>query len=287
MRKSPYHRYALMDNPFKFGWVGSIYHVKQEEDYEIEDMYYDVIERNRKVFLQIIGEKGLGKTERLLLLVERAKEEGRSYCYINGRGKNSTQVILEILDAISKFKRRKLFIKPSWLKKIKKLKKRITKEPIDFEMLSDVIPSALNECSPCFLLLDEPPIENELFILLKEVFDRTSGGLFIAVTTERKIDLIPEKIELRGFSERESELFVAKRLLSERSTGDKLDPLYPFTADAIHYVNKLVNGNPKKLLEKMANILELGVSRRVGLIDKDFVARVVHKNDRVKNSNKK
>jgi len=82
-------------------------------------------------------------------------------------------------------------------------------------------------------------------------------------------------VELKGFDEREAELFIAKRLLSERIIGEKLEPLYPFTPDAVRQVNELVNGNPKELLEKMANILDLSVRRRIGLIDKDFVVRVM------------
>ncbi|RJS84229.1 hypothetical protein CW713_02925 [Methanophagales archaeon] len=277
MRKSPYHRYALMNNPFKFNVRRDIglFHVKQETDYEIEDLFYEIIERNRKALLQIIGENGAGKTERLLLLAERAVEEDIRYWYIDAKEKDTFSVIVEILDALSKSGRKLFIIKPGWLKELKEVKKNIVNEKkIDIERLSNAISGALNERSPCFLLLDEPA-NDELLPLLKKVFDKTDGGLLIAVATEKELDLIPEKIELKGFDGREAELFVAKRLLSERTISEKLDPLYPFTADAVHYVNELVNGNPKKLLKKMANILDAGVARRIGLIDKDFVIRVI------------
>jgi len=277
MRKSPYHRYALMNNPFKFNVRRDIglFHVKQETDYEIEDLFYEIIERNRKALLQIIGENGAGKTERLLLLAERAVEEDIRYWYIDAKEKDTFSVIVEILDALSKSGRKLFIIKPGWLKELKEVKKNIVNEKkIDIERLSNAISGALNERSPCFLLLDEPA-NDELLLLLKKVFDKTDGGLLIAVATEKELDLIPEKIELKGFDGREAELFVAKRLLSERTISEKLDPLYPFTADAVHYVNELVNGNPKKLLKKMANILDAGVARRIGLIDKDFVIRVI------------
>lgn len=283
MKKSPYHRYALMGNPFKFKERRdiSLFHVKQDTDDVIEDLFYDIIEKDRKVLLQIIGENGVGKTGRLLLLAERAKEEGVSCCYINGKEKDASSAIEEILTTVSKFKRKLFLRKPGWLKELEEVKKSVVnKKSIEVDKISDAIAGALNERSPGFLLLDDPAINinepnDELLMLLKEVFDKTNRGLLIVVTTEREQDLITEKIELKGFDEREAELFVAKRLLSERSISEKLDPLFPFTADAVHQVNKLVNGNPKELLENMANILDLSVARRVGLIDKDFAVRVM------------
>ncbi|RLG35218.1 hypothetical protein DRN97_00485 [Methanosarcinales archaeon] len=283
MKKNPYHRYALMDNPFRFEERRdiSLFHVKQEMDDVIEDAFYDVIEKNRKAILQIVGGRGIGKTERLLLLAERAKEEGASWCYINAKGKDAFFVIVEILNAVSRSKRKLFIIKPGWLKEIEEVNRSImNKRTIDVDKLSNAISGALNEQSPTFLLMDEPDIgagvSGELLMqLLCAVFDKTDRGLLIAITTEKEVEWITEKVELKGFDEREAELFIAKRLLSERIIGEKLEPLYPFTPDAVRQVNELVNGNPKELLEKMANILDLSVRRRIGLIDKDFVVRVM------------
>ncbi len=268
-----------MDNPFKPEERGdiSLLHVKQDIDDVIDDFFFDTIEKNRKSLLQIVGGKGLGKTEQLLLLKARAKEEDAFCSYINAREKDAFSVIAGILNEVSKCKRKILIVKPGWLKELEEAKQNfMTEKTMDVGRLSDVISVALIECAPSFLLLDDPGIDaDRLLMLLKEVFDKADTGVLIAITTEKEIDWITEKIELIGFDEREAELFVAKRLLSERSVGEKLEPLYPFTADAVRQVNKSVNGNPKEFMEKMANILDLGVARRIGLIDKDFVVRVM------------
>jgi hypothetical protein len=40
-------------------------------------------------------------------------------------------------------------------------------------------------------------------------------------------------------------------------------------------VNDSVKGNPGEFMENMASILDVGVARRVGLVDKDFVVRAM------------
>jgi hypothetical protein len=287
MRKNPYHRYALMDNPFKPEERGdiSLLHVKQDIDDVIDDFFFDTIERNLKALLQIVGGKGSGKTEHLLLLEARAKEEDAFCSYINAKEKDAFSVIAEILNEVSRSKsKRKMFIvKPGWLKELEEAKRNFKKKKtIDVGGLSDVISGALVECSPSFLLLDDLDIDlgvevdtERLLMLLKEVFDKANTGVLIVITSEKEMDWVTKKVELKGFEDREAELFVAKRLLSKRTIGEKLDPLFPFTPDAVHQVNELVNGNPKEFKEKMANILDLSVARRVRLIDKDFVVRAL------------
>lgn len=284
MRKSPYHRYALMDNPFKPEEKGdiSLLHVKQDMDDVIDDFFFDTIEENRKSLLQIVGGRGVGKTEQLLLFEARAKEEDASCCYITAREKDAFSVIAEILNEVSKCKRKMFIAKPGWLKELEEAKRNfLTEKKNDVGGLSDAISAALNECSPSFLLLDDLDIDlgvdtdRLLMQLLWAVFDKADRGLLIAITTEKEMDWITEKIELKGFDEREAKLFAAKRLLSERSIGEKLEPLYPFTADAVRQVNDSVKGNPKEFMENMGNILDVGVSRRVGLVDKDFVVRAM------------
>jgi len=292
MRKTPYQRYALMDNPFKLEKrkdinMLSMLHVKQEMDDVIEDLFFETLEKNRKALLQVVGERGIGKTERLLLLESWATEEGASCCYINAKERDVFSVIVEILNKVSRYKRKWFIAKPGWLRALKSVKQSVMNEKtIDVGKLSDAISGALNDCSPSFLLLDDFDIDigmepNDRFLmqLLWAVFDKAIRGLLIAIATEKEVDWITEKIELKGFDGREAELFVAKRLLRERVIAEKLEPLYPFTPDAIRQVNTLVNGNPGELMENMANILDAGVARRIGLIDKDFVVRVMRRKE--------
>lgn len=296
MRKSPYHKYALLDNPFRFEAGGfeagqreglNLLNVKQEEDYELEDAFFDTLEKNRKTILQILGQEGAGKTERLLLLVERAKEEAASCCYLNAGGKGGFVLVAEILDALSKPKfrsKRKRFgiFTPGWLRELRGVRRWFLADGEDERKIGEgrvsaAIAGALNESSPSFLLLDdfEAGIDLRVVRLLQAVFEKVVRGVLIAIAAEsgHGQSWIAKKVELRGFNEREAELCVAKRLLAERTVSEKLDPLYPFTPAAVRKVNESVRGNPKRLLEALAVILDAGVARRAEIIDEEFVLR--------------
>ena len=279
MRKSPYHRFALVGNPFRETGEKELMHVHRHVDETLEDFFYATIERSENNLLKIIGETGYGKTDNLLIMHNNARKE-KAFCRYINCDPDASVTIREILAALSM---KKIF-KPKYLKKINNVRKKLNKGNMDTETMVDAISAALNAYSPCFLLLDDfdrmlaSQIGNDFCIVIQKVLTSTSGGVLIVTTTESDIcELHGETITLEGFGDRDAELFVAKRLLKERSIEENIDPLFPFTPEAVHKMNAHTNGNPGELLDIMAKIVDEAVKREVMLIDNEFVSTILRR----------
>lgn len=279
MRGSPYHRFALIRNPFKETDEKELLHVRQHVDATIDDFFYATTERSETDLLKIIGKPGYGKTEHLLIMNDNARKE-QVFCRYITCDSDPSMTIRKILAALS---RKKIF-KPDYLKKIDKVRKNLNKGDMDMEEMSDAVSAALNAYSPCFLLLDDfdrmlaSQTGSDFCIAMQKILTNTIGGVLIAITTESDIhELHGETITLEGFGDRDAELFVAKRLLKERSIEENIDPLFPFTGVAIHRINEYVNGNPEGVLDIMSKVLDAAIKREVMLIDDEFVSTVLRR----------
>jgi len=278
MRRSPYHRFALVGNPFKETGEKELMHVRRHVDETLDDFFYATIERSENSLLKIIGKPGYGKTEHLLITNNNARKE-KVFCrYINCDDASTT--IREILAALS---RKKIF-KPDYLKKIDKVRKNLNKGNMEMEMMVDAVSSALNAYSPCFLLLDDfdrmltSQTGSDFCIAIQKILTNTSGGVLIVITTESDIcELHGETITLERFGDKDAELFVAKRLLKKRSIEENMDPLFPFTPEAVHKMNAYTNGNPGELLDIMSKIVDEAVKKEVILIDNEFVSTILRR----------
>lgn len=279
MRRSPYHRFALVGNPFKETGEKELMHVRRHVDETLDDSFYATIERSENSLLKIIGEPGYGKTEHLLLTNNNARKE-KVFCRYINCDFDASMTIREILAALSK---KKIF-KPDYLKKIDKVRKNLNKGNMEMEMMVDAVSSALNAYSPCFLLLDDfdrmltSQIGSDFCIAIQKILTNTSGGVLIVITTESDIcELHGETIMLEEFGDRDAELFVAKRLLKKRSIEENMDPLFPFTPEAVHKMNAYTNGNPGELLDILSRIIDEAIKKEVILIDNEFVSTILHR----------
>ena len=279
MRRSPYHRFALVGNPFKETGEKELLHVRRHVDEILDDFFYATIERSENSLLKIIGEPGYGKTEHLLITNNNARKE-KVFCRYINCDFDASMTIREILAALS---RKKIF-KPDYLKKIDKVRKNLNKGNMEMEMMVDAVSSALNAYSPCFLLLDDfdrmlaSQTGSDFCIAIQKILTNTSGGVLIVITTESDIcELHGETITLERFGDRDAELFVAKRLLKKRSIEENMDPLFPFTPEAVHKMNAHTNGNPGELLDILSRIIDEAIKKEVILIDNEFVSTILRR----------
>lgn len=279
MRKNPYHRFALVGNPFKETREKELLHVRQHVDEILDDLLYATIERSGNSLVKIVGEPGSGKTEHLLMMYDNARKEN-AFCRYIGCDSDASLTIKEILAALST---KKIF-KPDYLKRIDKTRKKFSKGDMNVEEMGDAISTALNAYSPCFLLLDDfdriltSRIGDDFCSMMQRILDKTDKGVLIVITAGSDIrELHGETITLEGFSDKAVELFVAKRLLKERSIAENIDPLFPFNNESVRKINRYVNGNPEKLLYVMSGVIDAAIKREVMSIDDEFVSMVLRR----------
>ena len=152
MQQSIYERYGLSGNPFRDLSSESlenvdIFHVVQAVDEELTRMKDEVIYKENRVVVGILGGLGAGKTERLLLAANEAKQQG-FFAILRNMTFETQWVVEGILDSIVKQTKlsffKKLFSAPYWYKSINKMKK-ISKVTYDPELAGRIIAQALNQ----------------------------------------------------------------------------------------------------------------------------------------------
>lgn len=275
MRKSktrnPYARFALLKNPFNSESSDvSLLHVHQDADDVIDELFFHTLYENGRRLLNIVGPHGIGKTERLLLIQDMAAKE-RAFSYYTRCSSDSLSTIEGLIDHLT---RRWLFM-PRALKKLRKIRKKLGKKPIDMKKLAKEIAKALDEIAPCFLLFDDIDLirdRDELLTILQEVLERSEKGVLIVTAGDAGGDK-GSRVELEPLTSKEAELLIAKRILAARSVGDNLDPIFPFTEASVGRIYDDVGGNPGELLERMKDLIDSGVRRRAMIIDEEFVER--------------
>jgi type II secretory pathway predicted ATPase ExeA len=298
MQRPGYERFALVSNPFHDLASESldeieVYHVLQEADEAFERMKQEVLERSRKAFVLVVGPLGSGKTQRLRVTERQAAavEAYSQYLNLGEAPPDPVAAIAEGLeDAIAKRKLAKGFSPPKWSKDLSTLAKGKALNP---ETAGRTLAEALNALAPSYLLLNDldalhgEPEARFLQTLLAAV-SHLREGTMVAIACQQPhfvhltqragplMSRVNRVLELRGLTNEEAELVLAKRMAGRRLIED-LDPIYPFTRPGLAELNKAANGSPRRLLQLADLVLDSAVKERAFQIGPEIVAAALAK----------
>ena len=298
MPTGTYERYGLTGNPFRELASESldnvaIFHVNQDADDTLRTIKDEVFDKENRVVAAIAGELGAGKTERLLVALSEARERKAFAVYFDITTKTPwvlRGLALEIQKTAKKAGLIKFLGAPAWLRSVNGLTK-LKDEKYDPRAVGRTIGAALNATAPSALLLNDlhnliETKEIDSFAkVLQEVFDVTKPGVLVMFTCYSSylawlaanhppfVSRINRTILLKSLSDEEAALLLAKKLLVKRLVED-LDPIYPFDRDAVHELNQIARGNPRRLLELADLSIEYGVAHRLYRVDVDTVRTV-------------
>ena len=299
MPTGTYERYGLTGNPFRDLAsesldIVTIFHVSQEVDDSLRTVREEVLDRENRAVVAVIGELGAGKTERLLVTLAEARER-KAFCIYYDVTTKTPWVLrglaAEFQKAATRAKLAKLFGSPPWLRPLAALAKS-KDEKYDPKAAGRTLAAALNGTTPSFLLLNDlhnlvESKEIDAFSrVLQEITDSIKPGVLVMFTCYSSYlawlnvnhpalsSRINRTFLLKSLSDDEAALVLAKKLLVKRLVED-LDPIYPFDRDAVHAMNAAAHGNPRRLLELADLAVEYGVSHRSYRVDAEVVQSVL------------
>lgn len=298
MQRPGYERFALVSNPFHDLASESldeaeVYHVVQEIDEPFERMKQEVLEKARKGFVIVVGPLGSGKTQRLRVTSGQAAAVDAFAHYLN-LGEAPPDPVAAIAEGLAEgVKERKLakgFSPPRWSKDLQALAKGKVLNP---ETAGRTLAEALNALAPSYLLLNDIDAlhgEPEARILqtMLAMVSHIREGVLVAVACQGShfddlnrragplMSRVNRVVDLRGLSDNEAELVVAKRMAGRRLIED-LEPTYPFTPAAIAEINRAAEGSPRRLLQLADLVLDAAVKERAFQIGPELVQAVLAK----------
>ncbi|MCI4340187.1 MAG: ATP-binding protein [Thermoplasmata archaeon] len=295
MTTGTYDRYGLTSNPFRDLASESIsdieiYHVRTRIDEGLASIKDEVLEKENRALVALVGPLGAGKTQRLLLAAFEARER-KAFTVFFEVVPRTVDVLKGLAQEIQKSSTlggfAKAFASPAWYRDVGALLK--LKEPgYDPSKAGKAIARALNENAPAFLLLNDvhnlsSTAEAVAFArALQEIADSIQPGVLVmfgcypsylqalAKAHPALGSRINRTFVLPGLTDEEAGLLLAKKLLAKRLV-EELDPLFPFERDAIGVLNGAVGGNPRRLLEVADRVLEYAVEHRAYRIDAEVV----------------
>jgi type II secretory pathway predicted ATPase ExeA len=290
-----YERYGLTGNPFRDLTSESledieVFHVNLETDQALRNIKEEVLDKENRAFVALVGNHGTGKTHRLRVAQAEAKARGAFCVYddISEKGTSTLKTLAhELLAAKPMGGFSKLFSAPPWYREIAALEKAKdgNYDPIK---TGKAIARALNDNAPAFLLLND--LQNvahakdaELFLrTFEEIADAIKPGALVMfgcypsylVTLSKSRPGLSSRINrtflLPTVSIDEASLLIAKKLLAKRIV-ENLDPLYPFDREAVAAINTAAYGNPRRLLELADRALEYAVDHRSYRVDSEVL----------------
>ncbi len=299
MPTGTYERYGLTGNPFRDLASESldnvsIFHVNQEVDDSLRTIREEVLDRENRAVVAVIGELGAGKTERLLVTLGEARER-KAFCVYFDVTTRTTAVLRgiagEFQKTASKAKLVKLFGSPPWLRPLTAFAKS-KDDRYDPKTVGRTFAAALNGTAPSFLMLNDlhnliESKEVDAFSrVLQELTDTIKPGVLVMFTCYSSYlawlqvhypalaSRINRTFLLKGLSDDEAALILAKKLLVKRLVED-LDPIYPFDRDAVHAMNGAAHGNPRRLLELADLAVEYGIAHRSYRVDAEVVRAIL------------
>jgi type II secretory pathway predicted ATPase ExeA len=294
-----YDRYGLTSNPFRELAAESlsdveIYHVRTRIDEAIASIKEEVLEKENRAVVALVGPLGAGKTQRLLLAASEGHERKAFVVYFEVTQKTAwvlKGLAQEIQEAAKKGGLTKTFSTPAWFREVGALLS-LKEQSYDPVKAGKTIAKALNESTPSFLLLNDlhnltSTTEAVAFArTLQEIADAIKPGVLVmfgAYPTYMEalskaqpalVSRINRTFSLPALSDEEAGLLLAKKLLAKRLV-EELEPLFPFEKDAVALLNRAVGGNPRRLLEIADRVLEYAVEHRSYRIDADVVEAVL------------
>lgn len=292
MQRPGYERFALVSNPFHDLASESldeteVYHVTQEVDEAFERMKQEVLERTRKAFVLIVGPLGSGKTQRLRVTAGQADAVEAFSLFLNlGEAPpDPVAAIAEgLLDGVRERKLAKGFSPPRWSKDLQAIAKGKMLNP---ETAGRTLAESLNALGPSYLLLNDidalhGEAEARILQTMLAMVSHLREGVLVAVACQRThfndlnkragplMSRVNRVLELRGLTNEEAELLLAKRMAGRRLIED-LDPTYPFTPAAIAEINRAGDGSPRRLLQLADLVLDAAVKDRAFQIGPELV----------------
>lgn len=290
MDKTPYNRYGLSGNPFRDLTSESLeavdlFHVNQSIDVPLFGLRDEVIEKENKAIIALIGETGAGKTERLLML--RSETAKGVFCVYRNVVPETERLVGGIADDIVRGSKTGLFSNPPWLKGVKRLQ-GAPKKGYDPDAAARMVAAAVNHNAPSFLLLNdfhnlEKSREPDKFVrFMHTLFDEIDVGVLVMFGTSERYfeelmkgnlslnDRIHRKLRIPPLNASEACLMIAKRLIAKRLVED-LDPLYPFTDKSVAVMNEMSSGNPRRLLKLADKVIDHAAQHRLLQVDMDAV----------------
>lgn len=299
MTTGTYDRYGLTSNPFRELASESlsdieIFHVRTRIDDALASIKDEVLEKENRAVVALVGPLGSGKTQRLLLAAAEARERKAFTVYLDITQKSAwilKGLAQEIQKAAHEAGRTKTFSTPAWYREVGSFL-NLKDAGYDPVQAGKAIAHALNENAPAFLLLNDlhnltSTSEAVAFArTLQETADTIKPGVLVmfgAYHTYMEalvkaqpalVSRINRTFVLTGLSDEEAGLLLAKKLLAKRLV-EELDPLFPFERDAVGMINRAVGGNPRRLLEIADRVLEYGVEHRSYRIDAEVAQAVL------------
>ncbi len=294
-RQRGYERFGLVKNPFQditgeqLEEVGLL-HVNQPIDEVLQSIRDDVLDRRRKAAVALVGAMGTGKTQRLMVAKSEFEEAGGVAVYhqmthearwIVGGVAEATREAVD-LGAIQRF-----VSSPKWYRDLLSLEKQVRKK-YDPERVGRVLAEALNANAPAALLLNdlqnmEGQKEVDLFMqTLHAVMNHIRPGVLVMLSSYPRffqqvsrrhgavLERLDRRLPVKGLSENEAALMIAKRFLANRLVDD-LDPLYPFTQEAIRVMARASRDNPRRLLKLANRVLEAAIGTKAYHVDDEMV----------------
>jgi energy-coupling factor transporter ATP-binding protein EcfA2 len=292
MQRPGYERFALIANPFHDLASESLeeielFHVHQEADEAIEAIKQEVLEKARKAFVFVVGQLGSGKTQRLRMTASQAEHVGAYSQYLN-LGEAPPDPIAAIaqglVEAVAQRKVAKGFSPPKWSKELQGLAKGKGSNP---ETAGRTLAEALAALAPSYLLLndlDALPRDTETAVLhtLLALVSHLQPGVMVLIACQEPhfatlnaragplVSRVNRVLQLRGLTDEEAELVLAKRMAGKRLIED-LDPVYPFTRPAVAELNKAAGRSPRRLLQFADLVLDHAVKERAFHVGPDLV----------------
>lgn len=296
---SSYDRYGLTGNPFRDLASENIddvelFHVNLQLDDGLRTIKDEVLEKENKALVALVGNHGAGKTERLLLAATEARTRGAFVVYFDITDK-TPWILRGLAQEFQKSAKLsgfgKIFSPPTWYRELGKLLKTPEKgyDPI---AAGKIIGKALNANAPALLLLNDlhhitSSSDAQGFArTLQEIADVIRPGVlvmfgcypnFMISLTQNRPPLasrINRTVLLPAITNDEAALLIAKKLLAKRLV-ENLDPVYPFEREAINQINGVAFGNPRRLLEVADRALEYAIAHRAYRIDTEVVHHAV------------
>ncbi len=295
MPASTYERYGLVSNPFRdlasenLEDVG-IFHVNLTIDDQIQSIEDEVLDKENRALVAVVGPPGSGKTQRLLLAASIGKERKALVAYVEVTGKSASlleNLTREISKAAAAAGYAKTFSSPKWYRQLQTLTK-LKDGAYDPIASGKIIGEALSGAAPAFLLLNDvhnlaqSPEADAFGKLLQEISDAIKPGVLVmfGCYTSYLIWLVKNRpalasrinraISLPRLNPEEAELLIAKKLLAKRLV-ENLDPTYPFDREAIAELNARAAGNPRRLLDMADLALEYAAQHRRNRVDLETV----------------
>lgn len=295
MPSGSYERYGLTGNPFRDLTSESledieVFHVNLETDTALRNIKEEVLDKENRAFIALVGNHGTGKTHRLRMAQAEAKARG-AFCVYHDISEKAASTLKslahEFLEAKPMGGFTKMFSAPPWYREVAALEK-LKEETYDPIKTGKSLARALNDNAPAYLLLND--LQNvahakdaEPFLkTFEEISDAIKPGVLVMfgcypsylVTLGKTRPGLSSRINrtflLPTISIDEAALLVAKKLLAKRVV-ENLDPLYPYDREAIAALNTAAYGNPRRLLELADRALEYAVDHRSYRVDSEVV----------------